>query len=57
MVWNYTNDHSADPDENYNVAGEASYATLRQGLSQQLRAGWRSTIPPDSIGSSPSIVG
>ena len=38
-------DHSKDPDENYNVAGEQSYAHLRQQLSQQLRAGWRNSLP------------
>ena len=50
-------DHTVDPDENYNVAGDASYVNLRKGLSQQLRAGWRSTIPPDTVQTGPGIIG
>ena len=50
-------DHTTDPDENYNVAEEATYADSRKGLSQQLRAGWRSTIPPDTTQTGPGIVG
>ena len=34
-------DHTKDPDENYNRAMDPSYASLRQLLSSQLRAGWR----------------
>ncbi|KAK3099006.1 hypothetical protein FSP39_025192 [Pinctada imbricata] len=34
-------DHQTDPEENYNRAMDSSYATIRQSLSQQLRAGWR----------------
>ena len=49
--------HTADPDENYNVAEEASFANLRKGLSRQLRAGWRSTIPSDVVHTGPGIVG
>ena len=50
-------DHTVDPDENYNVAEDATFVNLRRGLSQQLRAGWRSTIPPDTVQTAPSIVG
>ncbi|KAK3097190.1 hypothetical protein FSP39_007306 [Pinctada imbricata] len=37
-------DHQTDPDENYNRAMDSSYATIRQSLSQQLRAGWRKAV-------------
>ena len=50
-------DHTVDPDENYNVAEDATFVNLRRGLSQQLRAGWRSTTPPDTVQTVPSIVG
>jgi iduronate 2-sulfatase len=37
-------DHETDPDENYNVADEVSYKTIREVLSTQLHAGWRNAV-------------
>ena len=37
-------DHTNDPDENYNRAMDPSYASLKESLSAQLRAGWRQNL-------------
>jgi iduronate 2-sulfatase len=38
-------DHTIDPEENYNHAGEKKYTEIQHTLSKQLRAGWREAIP------------
>ena len=38
-------DHNIDPEENYNRAGEKSYAQFQDELSKMLRAGWREALP------------
>lgn len=38
-------DHFADPEENYNHAFDAKYATIKQQLSDKLHAGWRAARP------------
>ena len=50
-------DHSKDPEENNNAANEHAYAQTKQDLSRQLRAGWRSVLPPDSHGIGQPIIG
>jgi arylsulfatase A-like enzyme len=38
-------DHSVDPDENTNVAGDPQYAEILTDLRDRLHAGWKSEIP------------
>lgn len=37
-------DHSIDPDENFNLADEEAYKTIREDLSTKLRTGWRGAL-------------
>lgn len=39
-------DHRADPQENRNVAGDATYGETIATLRRQLQAGWRQSGPP-----------
>jgi arylsulfatase A-like enzyme len=41
-------DHRADPDEDRNLADLEDYAETIEGLSDQLRAGWKAAAPPGS---------
>ena len=50
-------DHTVDPDENNNVASVSTYADIKQQLRSQLRSGWRSTLPPNIVGTGTGIVG
>ena len=50
-------DHTVDPDENNNVASVSTYADIKQQLRSQLRSGWRSTLPPNTVGTGTGIVG
>ena len=38
-------DHSVDPEENYNLVDEITYARTKEILRRKLRAGWRQTLP------------
>ena len=40
-------DHSIDPQENVNRAGNPQYRTIKQELQRQLWEGWRAALPPD----------
>lgn len=47
-------DHSADPDEDVNVADDPQFARLVAQLSLQLRDGWREALPPSPPRSQPN---
>ena len=39
-------DNTIDPDENENVAASEQYAGTVASLAAQLKAGWKSALPP-----------
>ncbi|MFT5724556.1 MAG: iduronate 2-sulfatase [Bacteroidia bacterium] len=47
-VTNELYDSSSDPDENQNEAQNTAYEQIAKDLSEQLKAGWRAALPPQS---------